>query len=34
MLDPRPDKRITTAALMQSEWIQGIEVCQAGDKGF
>ncbi|CAG8067291.1 unnamed protein product [Penicillium olsonii] len=34
MLDPRPRKRITTPNLMQSEWIKGVEVCEAGDKGL
>ncbi|CAG8429879.1 unnamed protein product [Penicillium salamii] len=34
MLHPLSWKRITTATLMQSEWIKGVVVCEAGDKGL
>lgn len=33
MLNPNPRKRITTTAMLGSEWMDGVAVCEAGELG-
>ena len=33
MLDPNPRRRLTSAQVLDSEWLQGIWTCKAGDVG-
>lgn len=34
MLDPRPQRRITSSQMLQSEWVSAISVCEAGKRGY
>ncbi|KAJ5204258.1 uncharacterized protein N7498_005137 [Penicillium cinerascens] len=34
MLHPNPRRRITTRNMLRSEWMSGVSVCEAGDKGY
>lgn len=34
MLNPIPHKRITAMAMLGSEWMDGVVICQAGEMGY
>ncbi|KAJ5826013.1 hypothetical protein N7474_003151 [Penicillium riverlandense] len=34
MLHPNPRKRITAQAMLRSQWMDGVAVCEAGERGY
>ncbi|KAL2865779.1 kinase-like domain-containing protein [Aspergillus lucknowensis] len=34
MLNPNPRKRVTAVGLLQSAWMEGVVVCEAGERGL
>lgn len=34
ILDPSPTRRVTAKQILNSEWVRGITVCEAGERGY
>ena len=34
ILNPNPRRRLTATQVLQSQWVQGIKLCKAGEEGF